>query len=312
MNIIPIIIGPTSSGKTSLALEVCKKMGENGRSASIVSADSRQIYKHMDIGTGKQPVDSGYDIQRHYNKWEFDGIDIWGYDLVEPDKYYTAVDYAEFALPKIRELNDAQKATLIVGGTGFYIDILTGNSVPSKKLPDKKLRRTLENMELSELQQELTSLNPGTANRTDMQNKIRIIRAIERETPGPEKSTSLPYLDDVRYVYFGLTAPREYLYEKVDTWLETVWNNGLLDEVSSLLDMGYGSSPKLKGLVYKSAFGVLKGGNDENEAIQRAKYDLHAYIRRQMTWFKKNDQIEWHDITSESRDSLSDRIIDFF
>ena len=294
-NKVYIILGPTCTGKTSLAIEFCKKCG-----GEIVSADSRQVYKYMDIGTGKLPVDLSIPVEKIDKKWIFDGVNIWGYDLVTPDKYFSAYDYAQFALPKIKDILGEDKGVFLVGGTGFYIDIVTGRKKPAGTKPDFELRKALETTPTKNLLTWLTSLNPEKLEIIDTKNRARIIRALEIELRREKTNTTpLPYLQNIKFIFIGLTAPREVLYEKVDVWLENIWGNGLLDEVKNLLDMGFGNSPKLHGLVYKSAVDFLEKKISEDAAKQRAKFDLHAYVRRQQTWFKKNKEIEWFDITNE-------------
>src|SRR4030042_4789177 len=136
-----IILGPTSSGKTSLAVNLCKKF--NGE---IISADSRQVYKNMDIGTGKLPINSNATVVKGDEKWTIDGVNIWGYDLTTPDKFFSGYDFALFALNKAAELLKAEKTVFLVGGTGFYIDLFTGNVKPSTIKPNFEMRKELENL----------------------------------------------------------------------------------------------------------------------------------------------------------------------
>jgi tRNA dimethylallyltransferase len=297
-----IILGPTSTGKTSLALELAKKY--NG---VIVSADSRQIYKYMDIGTGKVPTSSGNGskIVKADKKWVIDEIDVWGYDLANPNQYFSAYDYAKFAIVKINELTESAdfKNVFLVGGTGFYIDIVTGKIKVDAVEPDFELRGELEAMTTEELCEKLTSLNQYAPTKIDTKNKVRLIRAIEKELAKtnqklakkvPEKLTQLK-TSPLSYV--GLTAPREVLYKNADEWLEKIWDNGLIDEVNWLLENGYEKSEKLNGLIYKSAIAHIKNEQNKDETEQKAKFDLHAYIRRQQTYFKKNKNVKWFDIT---------------
>ncbi|MFC1622344.1 tRNA (adenosine(37)-N6)-dimethylallyltransferase [Patescibacteria group bacterium] len=263
---IYIILGPTSSGKTSLALELCKKF--NGE---IISADSRQIYKHMDIGTGKF------------------GKGIYGYDLVEPNEFFSAYDFTQFALKKARELLEEGKTVFLVGGTGFYIDAFTGRVPLTGSKPDLELRKSLETTPTKNLLTRLTSLNPKKANSIDRQNRVRIIRALEIELK-KENTTPLPYLQNVEFVYIGLTAPREFLYNRVDKWLKNIWNEKLFEEVD-FLKKNYPNSDKLNGLIYKTA---------QKKDFERTKYDLHAYVRRQQTYFKKIPDVTWMDISQDN------------
>jgi len=279
-----IILGPTSSGKTSLTLKLCKKF--NGE---IISADSRQVYKHMNIGTGKLPLG----LLKLPEE-----IKIWGYGLVSPDKYFSGYDFALFALAKARGLLERGKTLFVVGGTGFYIDLFTGKVRPSNKKPNLKLRLELESLNLSELCERLASLNLKVYEKTDLKNKVRLIRAIEREV-SEKNFEGLPYLKNVKFIYIGLTASRKILYSRVDKWIDTIWEDGLIDEVKKLVEMGFYSSIPLHGLVYKSVLDFMDGKLSEEKALERAKLDLHAYVRRQQTYFKRNKNIRWFDITSD-------------
>lgn len=296
MKKVSVILGPTSSGKTSLALQLCKKYG-----GEIISADSRQVYKFMDVGTGKVPVRSRYEIKKQDDHWELDGIKVWGYDLVTPDEHFSAYDFATFALEKISLLLTAGKKVWLVGGTGFYIDMVTGRIETDGVPPDLELRHELEQLPLRELQEKLRDLDEAGYTEIDKKNPARLVRAIEKILTSKEPSPPLPYLKETQFIMAGLTADRKILYGRADSWLEEVWHNGLLEEVRSLLGSEYKHSPKLQGLVYKSAVAYIKKEMKEGDAIQRAKYDLHAYIRRQQTYFKKIPGVKWADVAQDNK-----------
>ncbi len=300
---IPIILGPTSTGKTSLAVRHCQLFG-----GEIISADSRQVVKHMDIGTGKAPVsqenraeNNQISVEKGDKKWMGNGVNIWGYDLTDPNTYFSAYDYAKWALLQARKLLEQGKTVFLVGGTGFYIDIFTKRKSLANVKPDLELRESLGAMTTKDLFAQLTSLGPKKAASVDGKNKARLIRAIEIELAAKKKGAKsnppLPYLENVEFKFIGLTAPREILYQRTDNWLDKVWENGLLKETTWLIQNGYQDSPKLKGLVYKTVVDYLQGNLNSKEAKQRIKYDLHAYIRRQQTYFKKNPHTTWLDIT---------------
>jgi len=287
-----VILGPTSSGKTSLAVKLCKKFG-----GEIISADSRQIYKGMDIGTGKVPVKEDFPVQNFANYWTLDDVVVWGYDLTTPDTYFSAYDFAQFALSKTREISEQGKKVFLVGGTGFYVDIFTKRKLPAGTKPDFELRNALETTPTKNLLTWLTSLNPERVKEIDQNNRVRIIRALEIElAKEKEKSPPLPYLENEKFNYIGLTSSRDLLYSRADSWLDLVWENGLLEETKKLIFSGYEDTKPLNGLVYKSAKDFLVEKVSEDEARQQAKHDLHAYIRRQQTYFKKNEDVTWFDI----------------
>jgi tRNA dimethylallyltransferase len=295
-----MILGPTSSGKTSLALQVAKQFGYD-----ILSVDSRQVVAQMNIGTGKVPVDGDHRVEVASDHYVIDGVKVWGYDLVFPDQFFSAYDFYKYATARLRE----NPKVLVVGGTGFYIDLITGDATASEHAPDFEVRQALEAKTLAELQAELSQLNPEKFSKIDQQNKVRLIRAIEIEkTLEKPRGSALGSFPEVTFI--GLTAPREILYARADAWLEKIWEKGLVAETRELLGQYGAENLKLNGLVYKSAKAFINGEVSEDEAKLRAKFDLHAYIRRQQTWFKRNKKIQWFDSTDENLvDSVTKCII---
>ncbi|MCA9308040.1 tRNA (adenosine(37)-N6)-dimethylallyltransferase MiaA [candidate division WWE3 bacterium] len=291
MHNVFVVVGPTSSGKTSLALNLCKKYG-----GCILSADSRQVYKGLDIGTGKQPINSTYNIERFEDKWLVDGVVIWGYDIIGQEDDWTGDSYARFARSKI--LENLGTNIFLVGGTGFYIDLVTGKMQTSGIMPNSTLRKNLEATPLPKLLEQLSSLNPKALTNLDTNNPARIIRAIEIAKGQKINTTPLPDVSNINFVHVGLTADREFLYERADKWVDYIWENGLLDEVKN--NLAYASFKPMQGLIYKTVIAYLNNELAQEAAIQRIKWDMHAYIRRQQTWFKKNTEIKWFNIYDSS------------
>lgn len=287
---IVVIVGATSTGKTSLALELAKAFD-----GEILSADSRQVFKYMDIGTGKIPINRPKSFIKRDKYWEVEGIKIHGYDLTQPMEYFSAADYIDFAIPKAKDILKNNKRLFIVGGTGFYIDLLTGRASPSGIPPNFELRKDLEKLSASELYEKLVALNPEKAVSVDKHNPVRLIRAIEIETSTDTPKDSFNYLYNTTTI--GLTTDRDGLYKKVDNWLDSVWHAGVVDETKDLIARGYKDTLPLKGVVYKEAIDFLENNLTNEEAIQKSKFSLHAYIRRQQTWFKRNSDITWYDIS---------------
>ncbi|NMB70234.1 tRNA (adenosine(37)-N6)-dimethylallyltransferase MiaA [candidate division WWE3 bacterium] len=307
MQSIPIICGPTSTGKTSLALNLAKKLN-----AVIISADSRQIYKQMDIGTGKLPVSANHIVKKSKETWEIDGVTVYGYDLVHPNEVYSAFDFCNYARGVIEENFVHNKRVLVVGGTGFYIDTLTGKVLPSGAPPDHFLRAELNTLSLDMLQEKLHVLSIDIFNSIDIKNKVRLIRAIEKLTH-PVSAASLKQLPfDAKYVYLGLKASNEYMYSKADLWAELVWKNGLVNETQKLISLGYQNAAPLNGIIYKSVQAYINGSMTSEAVLQRIKYDLHSYIRRQLTWFKKNTDIHWCDVSVLSEEQIKSDALRLF
>jgi tRNA dimethylallyltransferase len=279
---VPIILGPTSSGKTSLALRLCKDLD-----FEVVSVDSRQIFKHMDIGTGKLPIGKERSVIKHDTYWTIDDVSVWGYDLVSPGEYFSAVDMRNFVWEKIAEIHSRGKTALLVGGTGFYLGVITGAITPAPLDIDLSRREDLNALALPVLLDKLLSQAPDLYATVDKKNKVRVVRALERSmglATSPVPSCVKP---PVEFISLGLTSSRDLLYARADTWTGEIWANGLIPEVRTLIDMGYSTTPQLQGLVYKTVLEYLEGVLTEANAIQRIRFDLHAYIRRQQTWFKK-------------------------
>jgi|GEM_PF-1120509 len=292
MKIIPVIVGPTSSGKTSCALEFCKR-----HRGQIISADSRQVIKFMDAGTGKKPLED-VDCVKGDGMWVVDGVDIWGYDLTDPNSFFSAYDYALYGINKITEVTNQHEPTLIVGGTGFYIDILIGRIKPANTIPNFELRTELETYSTDQLRGMYKRLKTETSTSIDESNRMRLIRAIERLSSTATRE-NLKYPLNIHYAFYGLTADNSILYQRVDKWLDLVWG-AVCEETRWLYANGYSKSVRLKGLVYKSALAFINGELEQSKARERAKFDLHAYIRRQKTYFNKNKSIKWFDITDDT------------
>lgn len=307
-----IIYGPTVTGKTNLAISLAQKL--NGE---LISADSRQVYKGLDIGTGKVSFDS--EVEKHSGYWIVDGVKIRGFDLIKPPvfepgskKYYepgsgpetfTAADFLKFAHSSMIQIIELNKLPIVVGGTGFYIKALI-DGIDSIGIPkDEKLRRQLEKLTIGQLYQKLLGLDKTRAkamNDSDRANPRRLIRAIEIAkdslTPGVSKVAS-EHTPGVSLVV-GQTAPNEYLYRRADKWLETRLKKGMIDEVRDLIKNG--TDPiwlESLGLEYRWLTRFILGKITQEKALERLRGDIHSLIRRQKTWFKQFKTILLFDIS---------------
>ena len=284
---IVIIVGPTATGKSALAVRLCKDF--NG---AVINADSVQIYKYLNIGAAKPTLA------------EMDGVDHHLIDILEPDRPFSAADFREAAIRKIGELSDSGKNIFVVGGTGLYIKILLGGIIDVPQ-SDPAIREELEARArehgIQSLYDELMETDPETAESISENDLFRIVRALE-----VYKSTGVT-ISKVREEHsfkesefdalkVGLTMDRKRLYERIEERVENMIKYGLLDEVKSLLHMGFSSDLKsLSSIGYKQIFMYLEGIISYDEAIRLIKRDTKRYAKRQFTWFKKDKDIIWHD-----------------
>lgn len=305
-----VILGSTSTGKTSLAISLCRKF--NGE---IVSADSRQIYKYMNVGTNKGEV--RIREEKDGSMWETKEIPIWGINLVTPNESLTVAQYADYAKTKIKEIWQRQRTPFVVGGTGFYIDIVLGKQEIARIPPNPALRNQLEKLSPPELFQRLQKLDPARASLIDKNNPRRLIRAIEIATAGgavikKEQGFSRRFEEAVETLTIGLTAPREILYTRADNWVEAIFHQNIEQEVKDLVEKGYRKSPAMQGIVYKTVIDLVDGRISPEQAKQTIKFDLHAYIRRQITWFKRDRRINWFDIAEPDFDKEVEMLVKSF
>ncbi len=290
-----VICGPTATGKTSLALSLARKF--NGE---LISADSRQVYKGMDIATGKD-ISQGQWAKEH---WQLEGIPLWLLDIVEPNEEFSVAHFADLAWKKIRDIWRRGKLPILVGGTGFYIKAII-EEIPSKGIPPNwSLRKTLELNPKEALFEELAELDSsrsGQMNVSDRQNKRRLIRAIEIARWRVEHRLGKP-LSSTQFdsLMIGLKAPLKFLYQKIDQRVEEHLKMGAEKEIKGLLKKGFTwSLPSMSALGYREWRVRFEEQATLAEVLARWQFNEHAYARRQMTWFKKNKKIKWFDISRQ-------------
>lgn len=291
-----VIVGPTGTGKTDLALELGKKFD-----GELVSADSRQIYIGMDVGTGKMPVqvqNSKFKVQKFKKYWIVNDIPIHLYDLITPDKTFSVAAYQQAAYKAIEDIHQRDNLPILVGGTGLYVRaVVEGLKIP-KAPPDKNLRDHLEAQPLPILVRQLEKVDPAAATKIDKQNPRRIIRALEvyHQTGKPMSQLSGDFKKTFDCLKIGLTAPRATLYARVDQRIDSWMQSGFIDEVKDLLKKEYKEDAALTSLGYRQITMYLENKLTLKETIQRIKFDHHGYIRSQLTWFRKEPGIFWFDI----------------
>lgn len=299
INKFVVILGPTATGKTSLAVSLCKKY--NGE---IISVDSRQAYRGMEIGTGRKVQSAKCEAQNF-------SIPIHLYDVINPDEQLNAYDYSISAWKKIEEIWSGNKVPFLVGGTGFYLDVILGRRTLAGVGSDPKLRNELENLSKDQLIERLDNLDPQKLETIDTNNKYRLTRAVEiASTPKvipqghPLRNSRGGLEERENYLIIGLMAENPYLYKRADERVAWMMEIGLLDEVKRLSEKYGWAAPGLKTLGYREFIPYFEGKALLPEVVQRLKYNTHAYIRRQKTYFKKNTDIKWFDITDSRFDKM--------
>lgn len=306
MNKEPLIIltGPTSVGKTSLSISLAKAID-----GEIISADSMQVYKYMDIGTAKITRD------------EMDGIPHYLISELDPDEEFNVFKFQQFAKKYIKIIREKNKIPILVGGTGFYIQAVLYNINFEENDSDNSYRKELEELFESKgsryLHGILTDCDPLSANEIHPNNGKRIIRALEyfRQTGESisvhnkeQRKQESPYL----YQYFVLNKDRAKLYETINKRVDVMIDKGLVEEVEELKDMGYTRDMvSMQGLGYKEILDYIEGTCSLDEAIETLKRDTRHYAKRQLTWFRREKDVIWvnkDDYTDE--DAILDYLLD--
>lgn len=301
MDQLLVILGPTAIGKTDIALLLAKKL--NGE---LISADSRQVYKGLDIGTGKEPGKSSHRlrIKKGEGWWEIGGVKVWLYDVVSPQVQYTVYDYVQNAGKVIEDIHKRGKLPIIVGGTGFYIKgLLEGFEYLNVPI-DQKLRGELQKFSLAELQEKLQLLSPikwKSLNQSDKKNPRRLLRSIEIISMNPyiNKNQNLKIKDQKWDILkIGLSAPRPVLYQRINQRVYSRVEQGMMKEGEGLHQTGL-TLPRMKelGLEYGMLADLLSGKINQEQFIRQLQVKIHHYAKRQLTWFKKDTEIHWFDIT---------------
>lgn len=291
MNRKPLIIlaGPTAVGKTALSIRLAEAAG-----AEIISADSMQVYRHMDIGSAK--------ITRE----EMCGIPHYLVDVLEPEEEFNVVRFQQMAKEAAGSIWEKGKIPLIVGGTGFYIQALLYDIDFTENDGDESYRRELEQKAsdekgASELYEMLERVDPGAAEEIHPRNIKRIIRALEfyhqtgkkiSDHNKTQRQKESPY----NYAYFVLTDERSRIYEQIDRRVDLMMEQGLLDEVRYLKERGVRKdSTAMQGLGYKELYAYLEGEYPLEEAVRIIKRDTRHFAKRQLTWFKRERDVIWAD-----------------
>jgi tRNA dimethylallyltransferase len=281
-----VIVGPTAVGKSALALHLAQYF-----SLEIISADSRQVYRHMNIGTNKPNPAERASVPHHL------------INVVEPDEDFSLAIYHQLAIEALEAIQHKSKLPLLVGGSGLYVwSLVEGWKIPQVS-PDQQLRRQLEARAEQEgsqsLYQELQDIDPTAAVKINPSNIRRIIRALEiyQTTGQPPSQLERKEAPGFPIMVIGLTLERNRLYRMIDWRVDKMIKMGLVEEVEQLSKKGYSPAlPSMSGIGYKQIVQFLRGEMTLPQAIDRIKYETHRFARHQYAWFRLSDnRIHWFD-----------------
>jgi tRNA dimethylallyltransferase len=293
------IVGPTAVGKSELALHLAQYFP-----LEIISADSRQVYRHMDIGTNKPSLAERALVSHHV------------IDVVEPDEDFSLAMYHQLATEALEAIQQKGKLPLLVGGSGLYVwSLVEGWKIPEVP-PDQKLRRQLEARAEQEdsqsLYRELQDIDPVAAAKINPSNMRRIIRALEIYYATGQSPSQLQHKETPGFstLVIGLTQERSELYKRIDERVDKMIQRGLVEEVEQLLKKAYSPSlPSMSGIGYKQIGQFLRGEMTLPEAIDKIKYETHRLARHQYAWFRLSDsKIHWFDVSKTKGKASSDFI----
>ena len=306
MGKIPLIIiaGPTAVGKTELSIKLAQKYN-----TSIISADSMQIYKHMDKGTAKPSVE------------EMDGVTHYMIDVVEPSEDFSVAEFNSLAEDYIEEIHSNGHVPIVAGGTGLYINSLIYDMDFSSSDSNEKLRKELRDFANEhgpeKLHERLKAVSPENAEKIHPNNVKRVIRALEIYyetgnekkdfTDGPKKSTKY---DPILIV---LNRDRDHLYSRINERVGIMMEDGLLDEVRQLLEMGCNQNMiSMRGIGYKEIICHLEGLCSLEEAVEDVKLNSRRYAKRQLTWFRRYNFAKWFNIDEyDDYKALEESVMDY-
>ena len=293
---VVVICGPTASGKTALSIELAKQI--NGE---IVSADSMQIYKDMDIGTAKPTTE------------EMQGIQHYLLDFVLPDKRYSVAQYKQDAKKAIKTILEKGKVPILVGGTGLYVDSLIYeieyNDIKLDEEYRKKLEDIVEKQGLEVLYEQAKKIDPQAMKKISKNDKKRIMRVLEiykatGKTKTEQEIESRRKPVEYEYKVYAINWDREKLYQRINKRVDIMLEQGLVEEVKNILKKYKTFPTAMQGLGYKEVVDYLDGKYTKEEMIEKIKMETRRYAKRQLTWFRKNKQTIWLDGTDDIQNNI--------
>ncbi len=294
-----VLIGPTAVGKTKLSIELAKKLN-----AEIISGDSMQVYKEMDIGTAK------------ISNAEMEGVPHHLINIKEPDEDFSVAEFQQLVRNLITEITSRGKLPMIVGGTGLYIQSVIYDYKFSESPSDDNYRKSLEQMALTEgievVHNLLKQVDPQSADNIHPNNVRRVIRALEVYHSSGKTATETKEKQEGELIYdtalIGLTMDRNILYERINFRVDEMMNMGLLREVTTLYERGLKDCQSIQAIGYKEIYQYLDGKSSLEESIEQLKQNSRRYAKRQLTWFRNKMDVQWFDMTGAQSSMLDEKI----
>lgn len=299
-----VLVGPTASGKTKWSLELGKIFG-----GEIISADSRQIYKKMNIGTAKPAGEWRRNGLR--KTYYIEDIPHHNIDFLDPGRRFSAAEFRDRAVKYAKLAYRERRLPMLVGGTGLYVQAVVDNLRIPRVLPNHKLRKSFESKSIEELTLLLRSLDPSSAETMDVNNKRRLIRALEvcimtGEPFSMQKRRGEPLFDILQV---GISVPRDVMDARIEERVDTMIKLGLVEEIRHLLSRHYTwTLPSLSAIGYRQFKEYFEGKQTLDDAIERLKRDTRKYARRQIAWFKRDTRIKWCEDVEQAK-SLAQKFL---
>lgn len=289
-----VICGPTGVGKSEIAIKLAKKIG-----AEIISADSMQVYKYMNIGTAKITEDEKEGVAHHM------------IDIVEPSFKFSVSDFRKISDNILADMEKENKSVIVAGGTGLYIKSIT-EGLSNAPEGDYNIRRELEKLEVSELYKKLTEVDPEAAANIHPNNGKKIIRALEvfyiSGKPISWYNNNTKKNNNYNFMKYGIEMSRENLYDRINRRVEIMFEKGLLEEAKFIYDNYKECDTAKQAIGYKELFYFFEGRKSLNEAVEEIKQGSRNYAKRQFTWFRKEKDIKWFNIENISADNVIEQI----
>jgi len=297
---IVCVVGPTAVGKTALSIEIAQRF--NGE---VISGDSMQVYRGMDIATAKVTQEEQQNIPHHL------------LDILDPDEGFSVFDFKSNVTRLITDMSERGRLPIIAGGTGMYLDSLIRDYALSEEKRDpeyeRKIEADIENFGIDVVYNRLVEVDPVQAKKTHKNNVRRVIRALEVYDRTGQTMTEYQQTQQAASPYnvilIGLDMDRTLLYARINARVDLMVENGLFEEARYFYDLGLKDAPSMRAIGYKELIGFFEGTCSKEEAIDLLKRNSRRYAKRQLTWFRNKMDVNWYTLTPETKNEVFQKIL---